>query len=41
MSRLEHDLAERCIREAMERGAFENLPGAGKPLDLRPSDGPD
>lgn len=25
---------EKQIREAMERGEFENLPGAGKPLDL-------
>jgi hypothetical protein len=25
-------LVERQIREAMERGAFDNLPGAGKPL---------
>ncbi len=27
-------IAERRIREAMERGDFDNLPGAGKPLDL-------
>ncbi|MFO7277270.1 MAG: DUF1992 domain-containing protein [Pseudomonadota bacterium] len=27
-------LAERRIREAMERGEFDNLPGAGQPLDL-------
>jgi DnaJ-like protein len=27
-------VAERCIKEAMSRGEFENLPGAGKPLDL-------
>jgi hypothetical protein len=27
-------LAEEKIREAMERGEFENLPGAGKPLRL-------
>ncbi len=26
---------EKSIREAMERGEFEKLPGAGKPLDLR------
>ncbi len=26
---------EKSIREAMDRGEFENLPGAGKPLDLR------
>lgn len=25
---------DRQIREAMERGAFDNLPGAGKPLNL-------
>lgn len=25
---------DKQIREAMERGAFDNLPGAGKPLDL-------
>lgn len=30
MSWLEHDLAERRIREAMERGAFDNIPGAGE-----------
>ena len=27
-------IAERRIKEAMSRGEFENLPGAGKPLDL-------
>lgn len=27
-------LAERRIREAQERGEFDDLPGAGKPLDL-------
>ena len=27
-------IAEIRIREAMERGVFDNLPGAGKPLDL-------
>jgi DnaJ-like protein len=27
-------VAERRINEAMSRGEFENLPGAGKPLDL-------
>lgn len=26
---------DRAIREATERGAFDNLPGAGKPLHLR------
>lgn len=29
---------DRQIREAMERGAFDNLPGAGKPLELDPSE---
>lgn len=28
-------LAERRIREAMEEGAYDDLPGRGKPLDLR------
>ena len=32
---------ERLIREAFERGEFENLSGAGKPLDLSDSDDPD
>jgi hypothetical protein len=32
---------ERQIREAQERGEFDNLPGAGKPLDLRDSGDPD
>lgn len=27
-------LAEQKIREAVERGEFDNLPGAGKPVDL-------
>jgi hypothetical protein len=27
-------LAERRIREAIAQGEFDNLPGAGKPLDL-------
>jgi type VI protein secretion system component VasF len=27
---------DRQIREAMERGAFDDLPGAGKPLHLDP-----
>lgn len=27
-------LAENLIREAMERGLFDDLPGQGKPLDL-------
>lgn len=29
-----HFIAERKIREALEDGAFEQLEGAGKPLDL-------
>ncbi len=29
---------DRQIREAMERGEFDNLPGAGKPLELGDSD---
>lgn len=41
MSWLEVDLAERRIREAMARGEFDDLPGAGKPLDLRDADDPD
>ncbi|MFE0747887.1 DUF1992 domain-containing protein [Gordonia sp. NPDC058843] len=32
---------ERMIREATERGEFDDLPGAGKPLDLTDSDDPD
>lgn len=27
-------LIEKRIREAMERGAFDNLPGSGQPIDL-------
>jgi len=27
-------IAERKVREAMERGEFDDLPGQGKPLDL-------
>src|SRR5262245_9222878 len=27
-------LIEQIIREAMEKGEFDNLPGKGKPLDL-------
>lgn len=41
MSELEHDLAERRIREAIAQGAFDDLPGAGKPLDLRGAGDPD
>lgn len=32
---------EKAIREAQERGDFDNLPGAGKPLDLRDINDPD
>jgi len=32
---------DKQIREAQERGEFDNLPGAGKPLDLSDSDDPD
>lgn len=29
---------DRQVREAMERGAFDNLPGAGRPLELDESE---
>src|SRR4029079_9305940 len=29
-------LADRRIEEAMREGKFDNLPGAGKPIDLEP-----
>ncbi len=32
---------ERQIRQAQERGEFDNLPGAGRPLDLGDPDDPD
>ncbi|HRW17392.1 MAG TPA: DUF1992 domain-containing protein [Dermatophilaceae bacterium] len=32
---------DRQIREAAERGEFDNLPGAGKPLDLGGPDAPE
>ena len=32
---------DKAIREAAERGAFDNLPGAGKPLPLRNTGDPD
>jgi hypothetical protein len=32
---------DRAIREAQERGEFDNLPGAGKPLDLHDVGDPD
>lgn len=34
-------LAEERIREAIASGAFDNLPGAGRPLDLSDADDPD
>jgi hypothetical protein len=35
MSEQYETAVDRAIREATERGAFDNLPGAGKPLPLR------
>jgi hypothetical protein len=32
---------EKAIREAQERGDFDDLPGAGKPLDLHDANDPD
>ncbi|MEE4023009.1 DUF1992 domain-containing protein [Gordonia sp. PKS22-38] len=32
---------EKMIREATERGEFDNLPGMGEPLDLTDADDPD
>jgi len=32
---------DKAIREAQERGEFDNLPGTGKPLDLRDLNDPD
>lgn len=32
---------DRAVREATERGAFDDLPGAGKPLTIRHSGDPD
>jgi DnaJ homolog subfamily C member 28 len=42
MSRLESQ-AEKLLREAIERGEFDNVEGKGKPLDLRedPFEDPD
>lgn len=34
-------IADMQIRKAIERGEFDNLPGAGKPLDLSDSHDPD
>lgn len=33
--------ADKAIREAQERGEFDNLPGAGKPLKIRNPNDPD
>jgi hypothetical protein len=35
------DIAEQRIREAQDRGEFDDLPGAGKPLDLSDANDPD
>ena len=35
-----HVLVERKIRELVEQGYFDNLPGSGKPLDLSDEDNP-
>lgn len=40
MERYESAL-DRAIREAAERGEFDNLPGSGKPLPIRHSGDPD
>ena len=42
MNRLE-SLAEKALREAIEAGEFDNLPGKGQPLDLKenPFEDPD
>ena len=42
MNRLE-SLTEKKLREAIERGEFDNLPGKGEPIDLRenPFEDPD
>jgi DnaJ family protein C protein 28 len=36
-------LVDRLVRESMERGEFDNLPGSGRPIDLRenPFEDPD
>ena len=41
MSQYHEGPVDRAIREAQERGEFDNLPGAGKPLDLGTSTDPD
>jgi hypothetical protein len=39
---MEYETAvDRAIREAAERGAFDDLPGAGKPLPMRNTGDPD
>ncbi|WP_293698796.1 DUF1992 domain-containing protein [uncultured Agrococcus sp.] len=40
MGSMEWNMADRQIREAMERGEFDNLPGSGKPLNLQGSNNP-
>ena len=35
------DIADQRIREAQERGEFDDLPGAGQPLDLSDANDPD
>jgi hypothetical protein len=41
MSQYHESPVDRAIREAQERGAFDDLPGAGKPLNLGDSSDPD
>ena len=39
---MEYETAlDKAIREAAERGAFDNLPGAGKPLPMRNTGDPE
>jgi hypothetical protein len=41
MSQYHESPVDRAIREAQERGAFDDLPGTGKPLNLGDSSDPD
>ena len=41
MSQYYESPVDRAIREAQERGEFDDLPGAGKPLDLGTQSDPD
>ncbi|MGH3508176.1 MAG: DUF1992 domain-containing protein, partial [Nocardioidaceae bacterium] len=41
MSQYYESPVDRAIREAQERGEFDDLPGAGKPLDLGNQSDPD